>query len=297
MNKFVMLVGLPASGKSTLTEEYEEEGYKVHSSDALRVELYGNLEGKNSTANIFDKLHKRIISDLKNGENVVYDATNLISKRRRGFLQQIKKLPCEKIAVVVATPYNDCIDRDRWREKKVGSDIIQRMYKSFQIPCKQEGFDDVKIVYNIDGDSMPSLVDQIQFLQTVNQNSSHHTMTIGNHCLAVSNQLNYDEVLRYAGLMHDFGKLFTASFKDSKGKVSNQCHYYSHESVSAYDSMFYDFYDRPMNEILETALLINYHMLPHLLKEEKTIGKYKNFLSDEFLSKLMLLHEADKGSR
>ena len=297
MNKFIMLVGLPSSGKSTLTEQYKEERFKIHSSDALRIELCGDLKGSNATVNIFDELHKRIISDLKNGENVCYDATNLISKRRRGFLQQIQKLDCEKIAIVVATPYNECIDRDRKREKKVGSEVIERMYKSFQIPCMQEGFDEVKIVYNMDKNNQPNLADQLQFLQTINQNNSNHTMTIGNHCLAVANQLHYSEILRYAGLLHDFGKLFTASFKDSHNRVSNQCHYYSHESVSAYDSMFYHIYDRPMKDILETALLINYHMLPHTLSEEKTILKYKNFLGEEFWNKLMLLHEADTGAR
>lgn len=295
-NKFVMVVGIPASGKSTLTEQYKEDGYKIHSSDQLRIELHGDLNGKNATANIFDELHKRIITDLKNGESVVYDATNLVSKRRRGFLQQIKKIDCEKVAVVVATPYNDCIDRDRKREKKVGSEVIERMYKSFQIPCKQEGFDRVDIVYNVEEDFYLSLADQLQFLQTVNQNNSNHTMTIGNHCRAVSNALIHSETLRYAGLLHDFGKLFTASFKDNHGRVSNQCHYYSHESVSAYDSMFYHM-DRPMEDILESALLINYHMLPHTLKEDKTIEKYKSFLGEEFWNKLMLLHEADKGAR
>lgn len=296
MNKLIMLVGLPSSGKSTLTEQYKEDGFIIHSSDNLRIKLHGDLSGKNATANIFDELHKRIITDLKNGENVVYDATNLVSKRRRGFLQQIKKIDCEKVSVVVATPYNDCIDRDRKRKKKVGSEVIERMYKSFQIPCKQEGFDRVEIKYNVEEDFYLNLADQLQFLQTVNQNNSNHTMTIGNHCRAVSNTLIHSETLRYAGLLHDFGKLFTASFKDSHGRVSNQCHYYSHESVSAYDSMFYHM-DRPMEDILESALLINYHMLPHTLKEDKTIEKYKTFLSEEFWNKLMLLHEADKGAR
>lgn len=297
LNKFVMLVGLPSAGKSTLTEQYKEDGYKIHSSDQLRIELCGDLKGNNATANIFDELHKRIITDLKNCENVVYDATNLVSKRRRGFLQQIKKIDCEKIAVVVATPYNDCIDRDKKREKKVGSEVIERMYKSFQIPCKQEGFNRVEIKYNIDDNFYINLYEQLDFLSVIPQNNSNHTLTIGCHCKRVAELLDgQDSILRYAGLMHDIGKLFTASFKDSHNKVSNQCHYYSHESVSAYDSMFYVL-DRPHLDILETALLINYHMLPHTLREDKTIEKYKNFLGEEFWDKLMLLHEADKGAR
>lgn len=39
MCKFIMLVGLPGSGKSTYAKKLEEEGYRIHSSDAIRKEL------------------------------------------------------------------------------------------------------------------------------------------------------------------------------------------------------------------------------------------------------------------
>jgi CRISPR/Cas system-associated endonuclease Cas3-HD len=45
--------------------------------------------------------------------------------------------------------------------------------------------------------------------------------TISEKTESILNKLNYDEVLRYAGLMHDIGKLFTASFKDSKEVYTN----------------------------------------------------------------------------
>lgn len=44
MNELIMLVGLPASGKSTWAKEYSEThpDYIVHSSDKLREEMYGD---------------------------------------------------------------------------------------------------------------------------------------------------------------------------------------------------------------------------------------------------------------
>lgn len=44
MTDFIMLVGLPGSGKSTYAEELKREGYIIHSSDAIREELTGDIE-------------------------------------------------------------------------------------------------------------------------------------------------------------------------------------------------------------------------------------------------------------
>ena len=84
MNELIMLVGIPASGKTTIAKEYEKNGYTWHSSDAIRIEfdLPQTKEGNIETFNI---LHKRIQEDLKNGKNVIYDATNMSRKRRIGF--------------------------------------------------------------------------------------------------------------------------------------------------------------------------------------------------------------------
>ena len=39
MPDFIMMVGLPASGKSTVAKEYGDRGYVVVSSDAIRAEI------------------------------------------------------------------------------------------------------------------------------------------------------------------------------------------------------------------------------------------------------------------
>lgn len=43
MVEFIMLVGLPGSGKSTYAEKLKEKGYIIHSSDAIREELTGDI--------------------------------------------------------------------------------------------------------------------------------------------------------------------------------------------------------------------------------------------------------------
>lgn len=299
MNKFIMMIGLPGSGKSTLAKKYADGGYIIHSSDAIREELFDNASFQGENELVFKTLHERIREDILCGENVVYDATNLSMKRRRGFIRQwLSKIECEKTAVVVATPYNECVQRDHNRERTVGVGVLDRMYKSFNFPLSQEGFDTIEIRYSNDRYEEFDYVRQGEFLDTVNQHNENHKLTIGDHCLKVAQNLRRFKVSRellMAGYLHDFGKLKTMSFVNSKGEYSNKAHYYSHENVSAYDAMFY--MQKEGVDVQKVCQFINYHMRPHALKTEKSINKFKNFVGDEFWEEIMTLHTADVNSR
>ena len=42
MTELVMLVGIPGCGKSTFSEGLKKKGYKVHASDEIRKEWFGD---------------------------------------------------------------------------------------------------------------------------------------------------------------------------------------------------------------------------------------------------------------
>ena len=147
-NTFIMLVGLPASGKSTLAQEYAEEYHAViESSDAMREELFGDVSVQDKNKELFEALHKRIKEDLAFGLSVVYDACNISYKRRKAFLDEIKNLCSHKICVVMCTPYDECIKRNMHRERVVPRSVIERMYMNFNIPYWYEGWDEIKLKY------------------------------------------------------------------------------------------------------------------------------------------------------
>ena len=83
MNKstLTVLVGLPGSGKSTYANKIKNA--ILCSSDKIRKELYKdeNIQGDNNK--VFRILYNKVKENLKNGNNVVYDATNINSKKRR----------------------------------------------------------------------------------------------------------------------------------------------------------------------------------------------------------------------
>lgn len=120
MQKFIMLCGLPACGKSTLAEKYIEDGYLVVSIDSMRKEFFGDVNqnagmitreefnrhypdyesfynyyfvGKNPYVDglFMSELAQRMLADgLKAGRDVVYDATNLAN--RKDFFDAVEKL-------------------------------------------------------------------------------------------------------------------------------------------------------------------------------------------------------------
>ena len=98
MAMFIMLVGLPGSGKSTYAEKMRENGFHIHSSDSIREELTGDATSQDKNTDVFNELHKRIKDDLKNGISCVYDATNISMKRRKSFLEELEKYDCKKYA-------------------------------------------------------------------------------------------------------------------------------------------------------------------------------------------------------
>ena len=59
MSEFIMLVGPPASGKSTWAEK--QSTYKVVSSDAIRDEFSLNGQNKEDNAKVFEIMHKRVM--------------------------------------------------------------------------------------------------------------------------------------------------------------------------------------------------------------------------------------------
>ena len=83
-------------------------------------------------------------------QNMIYDATNINYKKRMAFLQKINKMDVEKIAIMVATPYNECLERNASRERQVPEEVIKRMYYNFYVPQCFEGFDDIIVKYNSD---------------------------------------------------------------------------------------------------------------------------------------------------
>ena len=324
MNKFIMMVGLPASGKDYWIKEYlraTNEKYIVLSSDEIRKELYGDEEIQGEPKEVFDLLYKRLKSALLRGQNIIYNATNTRVKNRCTALELVKQYKDYIIyAEIMATTLVQCYQNNCNRERKVPEDVIINMYMNWEPPHYFEGFNRIEVNY-------PFIKPYIQYdevlknMKKISHDNPWHEFSIGTHISVASkkvkkdlnsnkiyvlgkgNQLEdyYRKVLLWGVKLHDIGKPIVKDFKDSKGNPSEVAHYYHHENVGAYEYMFYlcekDYYD-PANPEFDPniAAAIAYHMRPFQWKNDKTAEKYKKLWGFKFYNVINLLHYYDELS-
>ena len=144
--EFIVFVGFPAAGKSTLAEQFRNYGFVVHSPDAIR-NLYG-LHDLKHTSKVFDILHNEILGDIQQGKNIVYDSTNLTVYRRKKVIELVRGTPYIKICYVFTTPLAVCKARNR---ERVGyAKITERDYNImsdvYKEPTIEEGWDIIRKV-------------------------------------------------------------------------------------------------------------------------------------------------------
>jgi len=299
--KFIMLVGLPASGKSDFARQYSKKyDAVIHSSDALRQEMFGDENHQEDNGILFQELFKRIKKDLSNGKSVVFDACNINAKRRRTLLLELNRFNMERHCCIIAKPYDDCLQDNRNRERSVPDYIIKKMREGFWCPMHCEGWDNIYIEYVGENVVDDPFIEIIKQCEGFNQENKHHALTLDKHMLKVAKALeNESAELKLAGRYHDIGKLHTKTFKKRDETIDEDAHYYGHESVGAYEFLIAGCATRmSMLPLLKICALINYHMRAYDFDggTGQGRGKFVGLVGQEFYDDLMKLHEADKAA-
>lgn len=306
-----IMIGIPGSGKSNYAKRCLINDNTEHlSSDDIRIELYG-FEDQTHNDVVFETMKKRTLNALRDGKDVIYDATNLSKKRRSGIISEVRKLGAQINAYLCCTPINIILERNITRvERQLPWDKLVQMIQSIEPPMYYEGFDNI---YLIDGGMYNDVYDYnflIKECSGYNQDNPHHYETLEEHIKAVTKKAeglgekltlrNDAEILRQAARYHDFGKIYTKSFNDKKG----YCVYYGHDKVSTY---LYLCHIRKQNLIDElnrvrlcdshyqTAALILNHMEWYRREDMTPIKELFN--DDDLYYMLELLHEADLWGR
>lgn len=266
MKRLTILVGLAASGKSTVASKMEQKGATVVSSDAIRKELFGDESIQSNPTKVFQIFNERIINALRRGDEwVVADACNIWCRKREHLIQQVRAaIPEVRItAFIIATSLGQLHSNDENRVRSVGRDVIKRQLCQFQMPCYWEGFDSIELYYPFG--ARKSWFREIYFNENKipNGNPHHQLPTITDHMNAaffdaMKNGVESPTILTAIEL-HDIGKFFVRTF-DDRGVA----HYYNHSNVGAYFSLFVTMVDKA--NPIRVAQLIQYHMEPFFKK-------------------------------
>lgn len=288
-----MTVGLPGCGKSTLYEQ-EFPLCEYISSDAIRAEVFGDVNDQTHNSEVFQLMFKRTVEALKSGKEVYYDATSLSRKRRMAFLRSIAHVKdVRKVALVFNTPYEVCLKRNAKRDRHVPEDVIFDMLKRFDLPDVAEGFDEV--AYVGEPDTSEKLYEKfVQPAFQLSHDNPHHDYSVGRHmCEAYQKAytLTTDDSVLEAAAYHDIGKAMTKVFHDARGNKTEIAHFYNHENVGSY--LYISHVD--MQDVQHmTALLIAHHMDHY--KGEVYLKKMAELYGEEFMEKLEQVHKCDEAA-
>jgi len=298
MATMYMMVGIAGSGKSYVAAQI---GAPVVSSDAIREEMYGDESIQGDANRVFNEVHRRIKEYLANGEDVIYDATNLSAKRRKGFLSQLPK-DVRKVAVVVATDIDLILKQNAERERHVPEDVIMRMYRSFQFPEVSEGFDRVDVVVHPDNKS--SVESELKKCESFDQKNPHHSATLGVH-MEEAGRYAYERrgempdrvserMLVDAARLHDIGKPDTQTFVKPNGVVDTSAHYYNHENVGAYKlACMRDHMGYTEAQWAAIIRLVQHHMDGYSFKGDKEYAKFGAVYGADMQKAIRIIHDAD----
>ena len=146
MKDFVILVGLPGSGKTTYAQNAYPD-YTRLSFDSIRKEMGIMTEGEKrmgtpeQEAMMRDVFQKRLSNAISEGKEIVIDNTNLKRKYRKQLVDMARKNGYNVSIVIVKTmSLKENIHR---RAGQISPDVIVRMTEGYEYPQPDE-YDTIK---------------------------------------------------------------------------------------------------------------------------------------------------------
>ena len=145
-NTLYITVGLPGSGKSTYAKEFiKGKEIEYLSSDSLRAIFGKSEEDQTVTPLVFGHIKRKVDEFLKDGKNVMVDATSVNRKERSDYINTAKKYGAKVVAIVFKMDRQGLIDRNKKRGEQGGRVVpdwvIDKMLAKFEEPSYSEGID------------------------------------------------------------------------------------------------------------------------------------------------------------
>jgi len=132
--KFIILRGVPGSGKSTHAMALQAEGYTRVNRDDIRFALYSAYWGKGVDEEVVTRVENAAIEGaLARGADVVLDATNLRAKNLNAKLSIANLYDAEVEFRDFPISLAEAVARDAARDRTVGEAVIARMFKNYRI--------------------------------------------------------------------------------------------------------------------------------------------------------------------
>lgn len=134
----IMTVGPPGSGKSLWVKD-NYSMLPIVCSDDIKKELSVDKNDKSHYETVNSIAEERIISYLKKGDQVVYDAPNVSFERRKHIIDIAKSLGAVIIIINFTTNYDTCLSRIKGRKNPtVTKEDLDELYLEYDYVSSYE---------------------------------------------------------------------------------------------------------------------------------------------------------------
>ena len=144
-----LMVGPPGSGKTSYIRKYLTGALRI-SLDDLRLMLSGrpfDFRYEQIVSVVGEVVTRALLSGLREWRrDGVFDATNVTREWRSRSLVVAQEYDLPVVAILLDTPMEVALARNRRRRRKVPEDVIERFYRQLEPPSVDEGFEEIVIV-------------------------------------------------------------------------------------------------------------------------------------------------------
>ena len=143
-NALIILVGPPASGKSTWGKDFATKNNMVYvSTDEIRGQIGKGEDDQSVSPAAFGIAKQRVSQALSQGKHAMIDATSVNRKARKDWINMGRGHGAYIVAVAFEVSTPELYKRDAQRSRHVGKEVIDRFVGKYQRPETGEGIDKV----------------------------------------------------------------------------------------------------------------------------------------------------------
>ena len=141
--ELIIPVGIPASGKTTLREQYQD--YQIISPDEIRMKIFGVEYDHLVEKQVWEIAFTLLEWYTDNRLNIYFDATSISKWARAKLIKAVDRRTYRVIAHYLECPLDLALKRNRERDRQVPWDVMLVMADRLVPPTLEEGFKEIRV--------------------------------------------------------------------------------------------------------------------------------------------------------
>lgn len=160
----IVLIGLPASGKTTFARTLEKELAKKHQNllyidmDIIRAQCFGDCFLPENEENVRNSAKKELLLINKSPIFVIIDDMNYYASMRHEFYEIAQKRKWIYMSIFISTPLSVCLEWNEMRKNAINPEILNRTAARLDIPGRKYKWDLPALEFNLKTIEIPAAI-------------------------------------------------------------------------------------------------------------------------------------------